>query len=130
MNTIQLFKICYQWYEGDYHEAFLGKDATVEEFEKDLIKAKKFAQSLLGKEIEEGSYLGKGYSVACLPEYYHQIIWFLVEKKRYMECSSDKDVEYYVEDGSTENPIAVEKKVKKIEWQKIKDEEEKEAAEK
>ena len=131
MSDIRLFKICYQWYEGEYQETLLGKQVTEEEFEKDITEARKFAQSLLGKEIEEGSYLGKGYSVACLPEYYHQIIWFLVEKKRYMECSSDKDVEYYVEDGSTENPIAVEKKVKKIEWQKIKDkEEEKEAAEK
>lgn len=89
------------------------------------MEAKKFAESLIGKKILEGSYLGKGYSVGCLPEYYDQILWFLVEKKGYVECSWDENTEYYIEDGSIENPIAVEKKVKKIEWQKIKDKEEK-----
>ena len=118
-QEMALFKICYQWYEGEYRESLLGKDVTQETFEKDIDEARKFAQSLLGKEVKEGSYLGKGYSVKCLPEYYYQIIWFLMKKKGYMECSRDEDVEYFIDDGSAEQPIGVEKKVKKIEWRKI-----------
>lgn len=120
-QEIKLFKICYQWVEGEYDETILGKSITQEEFEKNIIEAKKFAQSLLGKEIEKGPYLGKGYTVECLPEYYQQIIWFLEEKKGYVECSRDEAVEYFIEDGTTEQPIAVEKRVKKVEWRKVND---------
>ena len=118
-QEITLFKICYRWCEGEYRETLLGKNVIPEEFEKDITEAKKFAQSLLGRKIQHGSYLGKGYSVECLPEYYSQIIWFLIEKKRYVECSRDEHIEYYIDDGTTANPIAIEKSIRKVEWQKI-----------
>lgn len=93
-----IFKIEYHWYEGEYDETFLGKNVERKEFEKDLIEAKNFAKSLVGKKIETGDYLSKGYSVECLPEYYQQIIWFLVDKKGYVECSFNEDITYNLND--------------------------------
>ena len=52
------------------------------------------------KEIKEGEYLGKGYRVQCLPEYYEQIIWFLTEKMGYIECYYDQDINYDVDEIS------------------------------
>jgi hypothetical protein len=100
MNNFNIFKIEYYWYEGEHEETLLMKDVGKEEFEKDLIDAKKFAESLIGKEIKKGNYLGEGYNVACLPEFYEQIIWFLLEKKGYKECQFDCDISYIIEDNS------------------------------
>jgi len=33
---------------------------------------KNFAENLKGKEIKDYNYLGKGYGVECLPEFYAQ----------------------------------------------------------
>jgi len=101
-----LFKIEYDWYEGDHEEILLGKEVERDDFEKDLIAAKEFAISLIGKEIKEGDHLGKGYRVDCLPEYYGQIIWFLINKKGYMEISYDSDISYSVDDNNS-NKIEV-----------------------
>ncbi len=114
MSNLNIFKIEYDWYEEDHEDILLGKDIKKEQFEKDLIKAKEFAESLIGKEIQEGGYLGKGYSVECLPEYYHQIVWFLIEKLGYIKCDYDEDITYYVEDDS-DKKISVNKSEKKIE---------------
>lgn len=97
-TAFYIFKIGYQWYEGEHEETFLGKDVEQKEFEKDLIKAKKFAESLIGKKIKRDDYLGKGYAVECLPEYYNQIVWFLINKLRYIECYIDKEITYTVDD--------------------------------
>lgn len=97
---MKIFRIGYQWYEGDCSETLLGKDVSYEEFEKDLIKAKEFAESLMGKEIKEGEHLGKGYTVECLPEFYEQIIWFLKTKLGYVDCDYDRDIKYFVDDDS------------------------------
>jgi hypothetical protein len=90
----------YVWYEGDHEEILLGKNVNREEFEKDLIEAKGFALSLVGKQIKEGDYLGKGYGVECLPEYYRQIVWFLVNRRGYFEACYDSEVSYKIEDFS------------------------------
>jgi len=95
---MNIFKIEYNWYERDHDEILLGKDVKVEEFERDLLKAKKFAESLMGKEIKEGKYLGKGYNVQCLPEFYEQIIWFLTSKLGYIECFYNQNVDYDIDD--------------------------------
>ena len=68
---MNIFKIEYNWYEGEHWEILLGKDVEAKKFEEDLIKAKEFAESLMGNEIKEGDYLGKGYMVQCLPEFYN-----------------------------------------------------------
>ena len=47
-----LFKIKYTWYEGEYEETSLGKNVKIEEFEKDLIGARDFAKSLIGKKLK------------------------------------------------------------------------------
>lgn len=73
-KIFRIFKIEYNWYEGEHGEIFLGKYVEKEKFEKDLTKAKQFAKSLIGKKVKHQNYLGKGYSVECLPEYYQQII--------------------------------------------------------
>lgn len=109
---MNIFKIEYNWYEGEHDEILLGKNVEVEEFEKDLIKAKKFAESLMGKEIKEGEYLGKGYRIQCLPEFYEQIIWFLTSKLNYVKCYYDYDVDYKVNDD-------INKKISIIKSEKI-----------
>lgn len=118
MGDINIFKIRYEGYEGEFGEALLAKDATKEQFEKDLFEARDFAESLKGKEVEMGSYLGKGYSTECLPQFYAQIIWFLTEKKGYSESQYNENEEYYVDDDS-QKKIGVQKRVKKIVWEDI-----------
>ncbi len=119
MNEMNLFKISYDWYEGEHSETLLAKNVSSDVFETDLLQAKVFAESLLGNEIEGGNYLGKGYAVECLPEYYEQITWFLKEKKGYAVCSVDEQVEYLVDDGDNGSKIVVNKKIKKTEWQEL-----------
>ena len=107
-----IFKIEYYWPEDEHEVTLLGKNVEIEEFEKDLVLAKDFAISLIGKEIEEGDYLGRGYRVECLPEYYAQIIWFLMNKKDYTICYADKSIRYRVNYSDT-NKIGI-KKQKRI----------------
>ena len=102
-KSFNIFKIEYDWYEGERGETFLGKNVEREEFEKDLLEARDFAKSLLGKKEEMGDYLGEGYSVECLPQYYSQIIWFLVEKKGYTDCYLEEDTHYSINDNADHN---------------------------
>jgi|SRR3989338_4255392 len=99
MAEFNIFKIQYDWYEGEHNEILVGKAVELQQFEKDLVEAKKFAESLLGKKVKKGEYLGKGYSVECLPEFYEQILWFLVEKLGYKYCDYDTDICYDIDDG-------------------------------
>lgn len=115
---MNIFKIEYNWYEGEHEEILLGKEVKHEEFEKDLINAKEFAESLIGKEIEEGEYLGKGYRVSCLPEYYEQIIWFLTEKLGYVVCYYDSDIDYDI-DNNFDKKIEITKSERKTERNKL-----------
>ncbi len=97
---MNIFKISYDWYEGEHQDILLGKDVGRDEFEKDLLEAKEFAEGLIGKEIPTGEYIGKGYRVDCLPEYFEQIIWFLTTKAGYKECSYEQLREYHIDDIS------------------------------
>lgn len=116
---MNIFKIEYNWYEDDHEEILLGKAIEREEFEKDILKAKEFAESLMGIEIKDGEYLGKGYHIDCLPEYYEQIIWFLTEKLGYIRCYYDSDIDYDVDDISNKK-IGITKSEKKIERSELK----------
>lgn len=118
MDELNIFKISYQWYEDDHKEILLGKNISANYFEKDLIEAKKFAESLIGRAIKEGIYLGKGYRVDCLPEYYEQIIWFLTKKKGDIICNIDNDTEYFIDDDITKK-IGIKKRMQKIDWQNL-----------
>ena len=100
MEELNIFKIEYYWYEEEHEEILLIKDVKREEFEKDLLEAKQFAEKLKGIEIKEGVYLGKGYRIECLPKFYEQIIWFLTEKKGYKKCQFDEDISYVIDDDS------------------------------
>lgn len=114
-KLFNIFKIEYNWCEGEHEETFLGKNVDEREFDKDLIKAKNFAKSLLGKNIETWDYLGKGYTIECLPKYYEQIIWFLVDKMKYIECYFNNDIFYRVgSDEMTKDKIELTKFNKKI----------------
>ena len=112
VKMINIFKIEYYWPEDEHEITYLGKDVSQEEFEKDLTKAREFAEGLIGKKVD-GNYLGKGYSVECLPEFYKQIIWFLVEKLNYVECNIDDDISYYIDDNSNKK-IGITKSEKQI----------------
>lgn len=120
MNELRIFKISYDWYEGEHDEKLLAKNVSSDVFEADLLEAKVFSESLLGIEIKGGDYLGKGYAVECKPEYYEQIIWFLTEKKGYARCTADEDVEYYVDDDDYRKKIIVRKNERKIERKELK----------
>ncbi len=97
---MNIFKIEYYCYEGEHEEILLAKDVKRGNFESDLLEAKKFAEKLKGKEIKEGKYLGKGYRIECLPEFYEQIIFFLKGKKEYIECDFDNNISYLIDDDS------------------------------
>ena len=100
MTEHNIFKVEYYWYEGEHEEVFLAKGVNEEDFEKDLLEAKDFAEKLKGVKIKEGKYLGKGYNIECLPEFYEQIIWFLIKKKQYKECQLNEDILYIIDDDS------------------------------
>ena len=55
----------------------------------------------------------------CLPEYYEQIIWFLIEKLGYIESYFDEDISYNVDDSPDKN-ISINKLEKKTEWGELK----------
>lgn len=96
---MEIFKVSYTWYDGEEGSSLLGKEVSLEEFERDLKEAIVFSRSLLGIRIEYHlDFLGKGYRVECLPEYYEQIVWFLINKKSYVECFFNDNVEYKVID--------------------------------
>jgi len=113
MTELNSFKLEYYWYEDEHEETILIKDVKREEFEKDL-EAKQFAEKIKGIKIKEGKYLGKGYNIECLPEFYEQIIWFLKEKKKYKECQFNVDISYIIDDDSNkEINIAKNEKITK-----------------
>lgn len=124
MNDFTIFKIEYDWYEGEHNEVLIGKKVSLEEFEKDLVEAKSFAESLKGKEVE-GAYLGKGYSVECLPQFYEQIIWYLTDKLGYLCCDYYKDITYTIDDENNGEDIVIRKSENKIEHKEIRDVKEK-----
>lgn len=97
---MNIFKIEYYWYEGEHEEILLAKDVERGQFENDLLEAKKFAEKLKGREIKDGEYLGNGYRTECLPEFYEQIIFFLKEKKEYIECGFNDNASYLIDDDS------------------------------
>lgn len=119
MKDIRIFRIYYDWYEGEHEETLLGKGVSEEEFEKDMGEAVSFATSLIGKEAEMGDYLGKGYSVECLPEYYEQILWFLTKKKGYINCDFDMKARYQISEGFPDRIIA-RKRIETLEWKELK----------
>ena len=105
-DEIRIFKIEYSWCEGDYDKSLVGKNVSVKEFEKDLKEARNFAESLIGIEVER-DYLGKGYAVECLPEFYRQIIWFLINKKGYLECEYNYLMSYDIDDSTRSGKIEI-----------------------
>jgi hypothetical protein len=113
-EEFRVFKIEYDWCDGEHEEVFVGKEVSREEFEKDLVKAREFALSLSGKEIEEYDYLGKGYTSECLPQYYKQILWFLETKLGYVCCYVDDTITYGVGTWG-EDKLAIERKETKKE---------------
>ena len=98
--ALRIFKIQYDWYEEEHEEFLLGKEVEKEEFEKDLIEARIFAENLPEKEEENHEeFLGKCYNIKCLPEMYRQIVWYLTDKRGYTEYSFDEDIKYNISDS-------------------------------
>ena len=94
MKQINLFKIEYNWYEGEHEEILLGKAITEEQFEFDLKEAKKYVQSQIGKKDKKSKW-----NVECLPEYYRELLDYLVKKHKYQVCSIDNNISYEVDDN-------------------------------
>ena len=106
MEEFNIFKIEYNWYEGEHEDMLIGKKVNINQFEKDLAKAKRFARGLCGKKCE-GDYLGKGYSVECLPQFYEQILWYLTYKLGYIYCYYDNDISYSIDDTHKKKILAI-----------------------
>ena len=53
MSGLNVFKVEYYWYEGEHEETFLAKGVNEEDFEKDLLEAKDFAEKLKGIKKEK-----------------------------------------------------------------------------
>ncbi len=104
---MRIFNIKYIWYDGDEGQTYLAKLVDKPQFEKDMKEATIFVESLIGHKVE-GDYIGKGYEVECLPEFYEQIIFFLINKKGYVECDNE-DSEYFIGDLDSEKKITVER---------------------
>ena len=105
MKDFNIFKIEYHWYEGEHEETLLVKEIEPEKFEEDLMEAKKFAESLIGIEIKDYDYLGKGYSTECLPEFYEQILWYLTNKLGYIYCNHDNHKILFLHNERTQQPL-------------------------
>lgn len=113
---MNMFEVGYTWYEDDHDETLLAKDVEREQFERDLKEAVEFAKSLLNKEVKFGEdYLGRGYAVSCLPEYYEQVIWYLTTKLGYVVVEYD-DANFYLIDDDYEKKIISRKRTSKFEW--------------
>ncbi|MEK6964111.1 MAG: hypothetical protein AABX70_06810 [Nanoarchaeota archaeon] len=106
-SDFNLFKIQYDWYEGEHSECLVGKKVSFEEFERDLIKAREFAESLIGKEAKDDPLM-EGYRVECLPEFYEKILLYLTTKLGYIYCNYDENVTYIVNDDE-EKKIGIKK---------------------
>ena len=109
MNRI--FKIVYDWYEGEHGEILVCKDVTSGEFEKDLLEC---------RNIDQGK-IGKGYyKVNCLPEYFEEILSQL-KKKEYFELEFNEDVSYFINDDRiTGEVIELTKELNEIRREKLK----------
>jgi len=116
---MNIFKLEYDWYEGEHEETLLGKETTEQEFEIDLIKARKFAESLIGNKVKRGDYYGRGYRIECLPEYYEQIVWFLIKKLKYIKCYFRNNISYDVSDEENKK-ITIDKVEAKRERRELK----------
>jgi len=104
MKELNLFKLEYSWYEGEYNNIVLATTKKKEEIEKDLKEANKKTK------IKEG--------VDCLPTKYNLIINFL-ERRGYIICNFIKDQIYSVDDDvvrKKKNTYKIENKESKITW--------------
>ena len=101
MNTMNLFKIQYSWYDGDEDEILLAKDATQEQFDKDIMEARDIAQSLIKTSNSMTNI--EHYNVECLPSFYQEVIKYLQKQKGYIEISPNDDFHYEVHDKGSEN---------------------------
>jgi len=107
--SMQLYKISYDYYEGEHEEILLAKDVETEQFDKDIIEAKDYAQSRIGLKYKKSEYM-KPYNVEYLPEFYQTIADYLQEQKGYIEIHTNDDIHYEVDDsGTQEKEISVEK---------------------
>jgi len=118
MKNFNVFKIEYNWYEGEHGENLLAKNVELKEFEKDLLEAKKFAETFIGKKVIDYNYQGKCYTVECLPQFYEQIIWFLIEERKYMLCDIDENLSFIVDDDINKK-ISITKSEKIIKNEKL-----------
>ncbi|MDD3175219.1 MAG: hypothetical protein PHU51_01970 [Candidatus Nanoarchaeia archaeon] len=102
---MNIFRIKYEWYEGEENEIFLSNNVTKEQFEKDLKESRNYVYKLINSD--------KNSSITCLPKYYEQIVWFLINKLNYVECHYDEDSIYYVDDEVGSEKIFVKRKDRK-----------------
>lgn len=119
MEKLRIFKIEYSWYEDEHEQVLLAKRVSPDQFEKDISAARQFAEKLRRTKADRSDYLGKGYYLECLPEFFEQIVWLLTNKKGYEPCKFDIDISYDIDDYS--KIIGITKKEKTVKQTKIKE---------
>lgn len=94
-------KLEYFWYEGEHWAMLLGKNSDENNFKRDIIKAKKYVESLIRKNEKKKDSSEYNDDMMCLPHFYREIIQYLTEKLGYVQCDYDDRVSYQVD----ENPL-------------------------
>ncbi len=112
MDNLNLFKLEYRWYEGEFESIILTTTKEEKEIEKDL------------KEITRNVKIDDEKEVDCLPTAYRKIITEL-EKRGYSICYFITNPVYSVEDEQfmkgkkSVNKYRIHHKEEKIKWAKI-----------
>ena len=111
-KPLNLFKLQYSWYEGEFQSCIFATNKDKKEIEKDL------KESVDSVEIDEK----KEKDVDCLPTAYARVIETL-EKKGYSPCYFIEDPVYITRDWEKKNKkfnvYAIENEEKRRKWRKV-----------
>ena len=105
-KELNLFKLEYHWYEGEYWSTIMGSTKSPEEIEKEL---REIVEQLRITE-EDGDYL---------PNAYHAVICAL-EERGYFTCRFVSSPLFEIDDGKYNkdkpNTYIIKRKVESFEW--------------
>ena len=111
-KNLNLFKLQYSWYEGEFDSTILATTKEQKEIENDLKEAVGSVKIDAKKEK----------AVDCLPEAYERIVNILTQKG-YVVCYFLIDPDYYVRDSEKEKDncsvYEIKHRKEKTEWKQI-----------
>ena len=115
---MNVFKLNYNWYEGEHGDCLVISSLDVPEFEKLLKEGIEEVSKY--QEREAGSDLlnvpPKTFTVRCLPSAYDFLVEYLEEHDCQIAVPFKYASEYYVDDGNEHDTFKVQRKDTEIEW--------------